>query len=83
MRNQAEKRELETLAGMVRKGANFEGLHPDKVAKLQEWAMDIKDIKLYDVLECYWRRNAAHEHNFKLIDCARRRVCECGEAEGI
>lgn len=50
-----ERKELTKLADYVRRGGLMSALSPAKVVKLQNYALDIKDVRLYDYLESYWK----------------------------
>lgn len=73
--------ELETMAQSIRRGGSFHNFSPADVLALQEFAMDIKDVRLYDVLESYWQGQKHHQHSYALVDCARPMVCACGEIQ--
>lgn len=48
------KIELKDRAEQVRTGADFRGWKKADIVQLQEYALDIKDIALYDWLEFWW-----------------------------
>lgn len=50
-----EKIGLEELAQYVRSGGSLKQLKKKQVLTLQEYALDIKDIRLYDMLEKFWK----------------------------
>lgn len=47
-------KELEEKAEYVRQGGDLAALKKRQVLELQRYALDIKDIELYDLLEEYW-----------------------------
>lgn len=50
-----EKRsKLIERAAYVRRGGSLDALKPADVIELQTYALDIKDIRLYDYLEKFW-----------------------------
>lgn len=40
----------------VRNGGDLKALRQDETLRLQEYALDIKDIRLYDYLDKFWKR---------------------------
>lgn len=48
------KEELRKRAQYVRDGGALNVFKPDDVHELQTYALDIKDIQLYDYLNKYW-----------------------------
>lgn len=47
---------LNDQAIYVRRGGSLAVFTPADVLQLQEYALDIKDIKLYDYLEKFWKQ---------------------------
>lgn len=48
------RKELEDRAAHVRRGGSIQAFKPEDVLDLQEFALDIKDTRLYDHLETFW-----------------------------
>lgn len=49
-----KREELEAKAKFVRNGGDVSKLNNREVIALQEYALDIKDIDLYDTLQKFW-----------------------------
>lgn len=50
-----ERERIKELARTVRAGVDLRKLKADDVLAMQEYALDIKDIQLYDYLDIFWR----------------------------
>lgn len=55
MKTKEPLKTLDQQAAYVRKGGDLRVFKPAEIVRLQEFALDIKDVRLYDYLEKFWR----------------------------